>query len=149
MLTPQRIEDLRNMYRSAQASGHPWPAYAACEAALETGWFASRLFLRANNIFGMKQHERPVFETIAMPTLEFLDGVWTEVEAAWVKYPTVADSFADRMATLRGDPGYAAALSAPTGEAFVTEVSKRWSTDPRRAEKVLEIYGAHQEVFTC
>jgi flagellum-specific peptidoglycan hydrolase FlgJ len=44
-------------------------------------------------------------------------------------------------------PDYAAALRASTGEQFVQAVSRRWSTDPQRAGKVLSIYDEHQNVF--
>jgi hypothetical protein len=40
-------------------------------------------------------------------------------------------------------PAFAAALHATTGEEFVRQVSVKWSTDPQRAEKVLEIYRRH------
>jgi flagellum-specific peptidoglycan hydrolase FlgJ len=68
------------------------------------------------------------------------------VSAEWVKYPAWSDCFADRMATLRrlapekGFEHYAAALAAHDGLTFIREVSKSWSTDPKRAQKVLDIY---------
>jgi hypothetical protein len=40
-------------------------------------------------------------------------------------------------------PAYARALSATTGEAFIEEVSRAWSTDPQRAAKVLAIHRLH------
>ena len=35
---------------------------------------------------------------------------------------------------------YKAALDAPDAQTYITEVSKTWSTDPLRAQKVLGIY---------
>jgi hypothetical protein len=45
-------------------------------------------------------------------------------------------------------PEYKAALHAANADDYVRAVSKRWSTDPDRAEKVLEIYYAHKALFT-
>ena len=47
-----------------------------------------------------------------------------------------------RLPSLYGD-----ALAAPDGESFVKLVSVHWSTDPNRAEKVLETCRAHQGVL--
>jgi hypothetical protein len=34
--------------------------------------------------------------TVNIPTREFLHEAWVTVDAAWVKYPTLADAFSDR-----------------------------------------------------
>jgi hypothetical protein len=49
----------------------------------------------------------------------------------------------------RAYPAYAAALAAKDGATFVTLVSKRWSTDPCRAAKVLGIWHAHKSLFSA
>ncbi|MGB7199797.1 MAG: glucosaminidase domain-containing protein, partial [Acidobacteriaceae bacterium] len=69
---------LSRAYRAAQAAHHIFPAFAACEAALESGWGRSQLAMEANNLFGQKQSHPPLAgtETIAMPTREFLHGHW-------------------------------------------------------------------------
>lgn len=135
-----------NARDAARAAGHIWPEMAACEAALESAWGSSELARADNNLFGTKQHAHPVFGTHNLPTREWLHNGWVVVNAEWVKYPTLADCFADRMATLKrlapSFPHYAAALAATSGTQFVIEVSKSWSTDPKRADKVLAIYTA-------
>jgi flagellum-specific peptidoglycan hydrolase FlgJ len=142
-------EFLRNTAAAALAAGHLFPDYAACEAALESGWGESELALKANNLFGQKQSTPPQLDTgtLSIPTREFIRDAWVTVPALWVKFPTLAACFADRMATLRrmapAYPHYAAALAAQTGEEFITAVSASWSTDPQRAQKVLEIYKSH------
>jgi flagellum-specific peptidoglycan hydrolase FlgJ len=92
----------------------------------------------------MKQHAHEIFGTMTLPTQECLDGKWIACSAQWVKYPDWRSCFADRLATLQrlsnAYPHYAAALNAPDAETFVTEVSKTWSTDPGRAQKVIAIY---------
>ena len=130
----------------ADRARHPFPEMAASEAALESGWGNSALVRDDNNLFGMKQHVHPICGTVNLPTQEFLDGKWVACSALWVKYPDWISCFADRLATLQRlsnrYPHYAAALGAQNAVAFVTEVSKSWSTDPNRAQKVISIYNA-------
>jgi flagellum-specific peptidoglycan hydrolase FlgJ len=136
---------------AAQAGGHIYPEFAACEAALESGWGQSKLAIEANNLFGQKQSHPPVGEGIQMPTREYAHGAWLTVPATWVKFADWPASFAARMALLirlgKAYPAYAAALAAKDGGEFVTLVSQRWSTDPERAEKVLEVWQVHRGVF--
>jgi len=141
-----KAEFLAKTCAAARAAGHVWPEYAACEAALESAWGASKLAVEGNNFFGQKQAHPPVAgtETLELDTREFLHGAWVTVTARWVKFADWHGSFAERMRVLRGlsaaYPHYAAALAAKTGEEFVREVSKSWSTDPARAEKVLAVW---------
>lgn len=141
-----QIEFLTRAVAAARQGGHIFPEMAACEAALESGWGVSRLTLEANNLFGQKQdrgHTEGI-GTLALPTREYLHGQWIIVEADWVKFPDWAASFAGRMEILRAlsleFPDYACALHASTPEEFIQFVSRRWSTDPTRASKVLSIY---------
>jgi flagellum-specific peptidoglycan hydrolase FlgJ len=129
----------------AQRVQHPFPAMAACEAALESGFGQSKLAIEGNNLFGMKQHVHPSFLSFNLPTREFENGEWVVVPGAeWVKYPTLGDCFSDRLYTLQRlsgkYPHYAAALAAPDPTTYVMEVSRSWSTDPNRATKVISIY---------
>lgn len=135
--------------QAARAAKHVFPEFAACEAALESGWGRSRLAVEANNLFGQKQSHPPMVgtETISMPTREFLHDHWMTVQANWVKFPDWTECFAARMALLRrlsrAFPHYQQALNAANGEQYLLAVSKSWSTDPERAGKVLALYDAH------
>lgn len=135
---------------AAQAAGNMFPEYAACEAALESAWGRSRLAAEANNLFGQKQSQPPLpgSGTIELPTREFLHGSWVTVNASWVTFADWTACFRARMQLLRSasgrHPHYAAALAATTGEEFIQEVSRTWSTDPARASKVLAIYKTHR-----
>ena len=86
-----------------------------------------------------------------MPTQEFLHGRWLTVTAHWVSFADKAACFRARMALLRrlerNYPAYARALVATTGEVFIEEVSRAWSTDPQRAQKVLAIHRQHSASF--
>ena len=149
---------LRNASAAARAAGHIYPEYAACEAALESTWGQSRLAREANNFFGQKQSpEKQSVDAqsgdaaIALPTQEFLHGRWVTVIAHWARFTDAAACFHARMALLRrlqhSYPAYARALAATTGEAFIEEVSRAWSTDPQRAAKVLAIHRQHCASF--
>lgn len=147
-MTTEQLNFIVNTYSAARKSGHIWPLFAACEATLES-WLGkenkpSQLALEGNNLFGMKQHSHKVFGDLVLPTHEVLDGKWIATTADFVKYPDVQSCFADRMSTLERlaviYPHYKEALCAINGYDFVLEVSKTWSTDPRRGEHVLAIY---------
>lgn len=147
------MNDLQKQFLDAATTeaakvSHPFPAMAACEAALESNYGLSELARDACNLFGMKQHLHPVFQTMTLPTREFENGEWETVPGAdWVKYPDQASCFADRLSTLRRLapvlPNYANALEAVDAYAYVTAVSASWSTDPQRAAKVIAIYQAY------
>ncbi len=140
---------------AATAAKHIFPEFAACEAALESGWGNSELANQANNLFGQKQSHPPIAgsETLMLPTREYLHGSWVTVQANWTKFPDWSACFTARMQLLErlshDFPHYAAALAATNGEQFITQVSMSWSTDPQRAGKVLSIYDAHKDVFAA
>lgn len=144
---PDRAAWLQTILVAAKASGHVFPDYAACEAALESGFGSSQLAREYNNLFGMKQHARPVYATVELPTWEVVHGENIRTAASFVHYPTIAECFKDRMATLQHVPNYKGVVNAVDGKTFVIEVSKHWSTDPRRAQKVLAIHDQYAEVL--
>jgi flagellum-specific peptidoglycan hydrolase FlgJ len=153
MITTPQDTFLRQASVAARAAGHIFPDYAACEAALESTWGQSRLAREANNLFGQKQSAapHPDIASIAMPTREFLHGQWLTVTAQWARFADQAACFRARMALLRrlehSYSAYTRALAATTGEAFIEEVSRAWSTDPQRAQKVLAIHRQHSASF--
>ncbi len=103
--------------------------------------------MQANNLFGQKQSHPAIGETLTLATREYVRGAWVTVQAQWVRFADWNACFAERMHLLRSlsveYPHYAEALAAETGEAYVTAVSKSWSTDPQRAEKVLAVHRQH------
>jgi len=157
MTTTPQDSFLRQASAAAFAAGHIFPEYAACEAALESTWGRSRLAREANNLFGQKQSTENIekagveADTLALPTQEFLNGRWVTVLARWARFADHAACFRARMALLhrlqQSYPAYARALTATTGEVFIEEVSRAWSTDPRRAAKVLAIHRQHCSSF--
>jgi flagellum-specific peptidoglycan hydrolase FlgJ len=160
MASQQQIDALKRVFAAAMESACLFPQAQACEVMVETTWLTSELGVQDNNLFGMKQHEHPIFGTVNLPTKEFLHGGWTTVTGSFVVYPTMADCFADRMATLErlaaltlpatgvlAYPHYAAALKASTPEEFLTQVSLTWSTGPTRGQQCVEILHAHEDVL--
>jgi flagellum-specific peptidoglycan hydrolase FlgJ len=145
------VELIKTWAAAAAEAGHPFPEAAACEAALESAYGLSYLAVHGLNLFGMKQHKVPAFDTLTLPTREVIDGQWKQVEATFVKYPDLKSCFLDRLATLKrlaNDTDflrYKIALNAKTPQDFVTSVSLKWSTDPNRGKKVLEIYSAFKQ----
>lgn len=144
LVTASWISDMAFAAGKAQ---HVFPQMAAAEAALESAFGRSALARDGNNLFGIKLHGHPILGPIRLPTKECLDNNWVVVSADWMKYGSVADCFADRMSTLSrlapSYPNYAAALDAADAVTYVTEVSKKWSTDPDRAQKVIAIYNQY------
>ena len=149
-MTPQNTF-LKKAFDEAVAANHIFPEYAACEVALESGWGQSKLAIAGNNLFGEKQTHPPIFDTLMLPTREFIRGAWIVVQANWIKFPDWADSFKARIQTLERlrlrFPHYDAALKAADGEQFILQVSQTWSTDPHRAGKVLSIHDLHKQAF--
>jgi flagellum-specific peptidoglycan hydrolase FlgJ len=127
--------------QAAAQAGHIFPDYAACEAAVESGWGTSQLAVRDHNLFGMKQHTHPEYGTISLPTNEVVHGAVQSITANWVVYPNDTECYKDRMQTFRTLPRYAPVLAARDGEAYVMLVGATgYATDPMRAMKVLAVY---------
>lgn len=72
MSTPEQLAFLSDAFERAQAAEHVFPEMAACEAALESAWDTSELAKLYNNLFGPKQQVHPIYQTVTIPTKEFL-----------------------------------------------------------------------------
>lgn len=159
MATEQQLDALRMLVKEARASEHIFPEMAACEACLETAWLTSELGRDYRNLFGQKcpmvhgYPSNPVGTLkVTLPTKEWDGKQFVEVRACFLWFLSFADAFMHRMRLLEGAankyPAYARALRAQTPGAYIEEVSRAWSTDPERAQKVLQIYRAHSDVLT-
>lgn len=144
MSTQQQLDFLNKAFAHAQLAQHPWPDYAACEAALESAWGQSRLAREANNLFGEHQHHVPIYDTYKLHPNDNVDP-----KDDWVKFPSWRECFESQLATIRrlaatgNYPHYVAALAATDGRTYVKEVSKHWAQDPLRADHVLIIHASH------
>jgi Mannosyl-glycoprotein endo-beta-N-acetylglucosaminidase len=151
VLTPEQSKALTEAYNDARQSEHIFPDVAACEVMEETKWGTSRLYVEHNNCFGQKQEKVPVFETVHLPTFEYVHGVKVPSFSAFISFRSKTASYTHRMETLerlrKTFSGYDKALNATDPETFVREVSKDWSTDPKRADNVLSIYHNHRALL--
>jgi len=143
-MTPEQRAFILKAAKAALVAGCEYPTMWACEAAEESSYGTSLLAIQYSNLFGLKAHTHNDFGTANLPTREFLNSEWVSVTAKWEVYPGWPSCFADRLATLKRlanvYPNYKAALDAPDANAYIYAVSKTWSTDPKRAQKVFNIY---------
>ena len=113
------------------------------QAALESAWGDSRLALDAHNYFGIKA--RPGRETIALPTHEFAAGEQVATVARFTRYPSLLECFRDRDEMILTLSVYADARAAAADPvAFIRALAKHWATDPRYADKVLDLYHGYR-----
>lgn len=80
----------------AHDEGHPYPFIAACEAASASGFGKTFLAVHGHNLYNVPQSAKAEYDTLEMPTREYVDGEWVmNGNAAWVAYPTLNDCLAD------------------------------------------------------
>lgn len=130
---------------SAHITGIP-ASFTIAQAALESGWGASRLAREANNLFGVKADRAWTGDTISIQTREYLDGQWVTVPALWRKYPDWLACINDRAAFFRKNKRYRLAMTGKrSGEDFARQIALAgYATDPRYAEKVCQIIRQYQ-----
>ncbi|WP_436493117.1 glucosaminidase domain-containing protein [Actinokineospora sp. HUAS TT18] len=116
---------------------------AAAQSILESAWGRSRLAVDDNNYFGFKckttGHGPIAIGCREYPTTECTPECLPAV-AVFRVYASMTDSFRDYGRHLTTSPYYAAALPlAADPDAFITEVAKRYATDPEYAAKVIRL----------
>lgn len=129
--------------RAAEALGVDADVLIA-QAALETGW--GRHVIRAAdgrstfNLFGIKASRGWQGPRASVPTLEFVGGLPERRRESFRVYGSIAESFDDYVALVRGSARYREAVAAETPEAYVRALAAGgYSTDPAYADKVLAI----------
>lgn len=121
------------------------PDALLAQAALETGWGKS-VPCTANgdcsfNFFGIKAGSSWNGPTVAVPTLEFEDGVGVKRVERFRAYDSPAASFQDYAALIRNNSRYQAALGAGSDiAAFASALqSGGYATDPNYADKITRV----------
>ncbi|MGW5050766.1 glucosaminidase domain-containing protein [Actinokineospora sp. NPDC004072] len=119
----------------------------AAQSILESGWGASKLAVHHLNYFGFKctsagpgpiavgcaQHPTTECEPECAPTV-----------ATFRVYGSMTDSFRDYGRLITTSEHYAAALPhAADPDRFITEVAKKYATDPEYAAKVIALMVQH------
>jgi flagellar protein FlgJ len=118
-----------------------WPSVFIAQAALESGWGTSILAVYANNYFGRKCLQLPCLE---IKTPEYRYGM-CRTEKHWFQmYPDLRAAVHGycqqffRVYEKSGARVYPE-LDASTPESQIRSVAHRYATDPRYAQKVLDI----------
>jgi hypothetical protein len=160
--------------RAAAAARHPFPEYAACEAAYETNFGASPQFVKGHSCFNTLQRAKPMYRTMNVVYWKTINGKNVQQVSLYMAFPDEETSFAFRLTMLNTGGMYYEALHAKTGAEFVRTVSgqwkasmapadgktifefadgafefvaPRWAMSPGRAAAVLAIYEANEDVF--
>ena len=115
------------------------------QSALETGWGKHTMKYAdgrsSNNLFGIKAGPDWQGPSLQKTSLEFRDGILQSQVSRFRAYDTPAQSFADYVKLIHGNPRYQQALTqAGDDQAFIREIHNAgYATDPRYADKVLNI----------
>jgi flagellar protein FlgJ len=131
--------------RSAAARLHTQPAVLLAQAALETGWGQAIIKGQhgesSHNLFNIKADSRWGGARVAVPTLEYEDGIAVRRHEPFRVYDSFEASFDDYVNLLQGSPRYAAALErAADPQAFVKALHEAgYATDPDYSGKVLRV----------
>lgn len=121
------------------------PEVLLAQAALETGWgrkIAQDATGRSShNLFNIKADSRWQGERIAVPTLEYRDGVAVRERAFFRAYDSFESSFTDYADFITTNGRYQDALKvASNSDAYSHELARAgYATDPRYAEKIMTI----------
>ena len=130
--------------RAARALGIDHRVLIA-QSALETGWGQSILSDHAgrssHNLFNIKAGSYWEGRSVGVTTLEFSNGIPQQQRARFRAYGSFAESFADYIALLKGQPRYAAALANADDPArFMRSLQQAgYATDPAYAHKVMQL----------
>jgi flagellum-specific peptidoglycan hydrolase FlgJ len=132
-------QDFITMATEAARAGMYPAGITVAQAALESAWGQSQLSLKANNYFGIKAHGDA--ENIQFPTTEVVNGKVVKVSARFAAYPDMAACFVDRDRIITQRACYQdARANAADPELFARCLARHWATDPKYAEKLLNIY---------
>jgi flagellum-specific peptidoglycan hydrolase FlgJ len=132
-------QEFISMATKAAAQGRYPAGITVAQAALESAWGNSQLAQKANNYFGIKAHGDA--ESIAMPTTEVVNGKSVKLVARFAAYPDMATCCADRDRIITQLACYQdARANAADPELFARCLARHWATDPKYAEKLLNIY---------
>ncbi len=133
--------------QAAKAMGVDYRVLIA-QSALETGWgdhiIRDKNGNQSFNLFNIKADSRWQGRSIAVPTLEYVNGIAQKEVANFRRYGSIEDSFSDYQEFLT-QPRYKKAMTV-SGNAnqFIEELQNAgYATDPKYAEKIQHILQQH------
>ena len=144
--TPDRF--IADILPQAQAAADALGVSArllAAQSALETGWGKHTMKLgdgrSSNNLFGIKAGSDWHGVALNRTSLEFGDGALYNQVSRFRAYANPAQSLADYVELIQGNPRYQQALKhAGDDEAYIREIQNAgYATDPHYADKVISI----------
>lgn len=140
------VQTLAPHAKNAQETYGTRPSLLIAQAALESNWGQSTLTTEANNYFGIKGSQ----EGEQYATREYNDNEWTQVNATFKHYDSLAASIDDYARLIKNGTSWDAdfyknVLEANTyQEAAVAVQEAGYATDPTYAEKIIQIIEQHQ-----
>jgi flagellar protein FlgJ len=142
MTKSQFIADATLAALAASRTSSLPPGVTVAQAALESAWGRSRLAREAHNYFGIKAHG--THPSIAFLTAEVANGMVVQAPARFARYASMQECFRDRDLLIRKSARYREACAcADRPEEFICALAVHWATDPRYAEKLLQLYHAN------
>ena len=143
--SPEKFVQLMTPYakQAATEMGVDYRVLIA-QSALETGWgehiIRDKYGNQSFNLFNIKADKRWSGNSVAVPTLEYINGVAQKENAQFRRYDSIADSFKDYLDFLK-QPRYKKVLeSVHNSTEFINELQKAgYATDPRYSEKIHRI----------
>jgi len=118
--------------------------YLVAQTALETGWGKHAIRdengNHSFNLFNIKADSRWSGRSVAVPTIEFVDGIPETQSANFRRYSSIIDSFKDYENFIQ-QPRYQEALTqSDKPSVFIQELHKAgYATDPKYAQKIQAI----------
>lgn len=137
------LEEIGPIAQSIAQNNDLYASVMIAQAILESGWGQSALSMAPNyNLFGIKGSYQGA--SVMMPTKEYIKGKWINVQAAFRKYPSYAESLQDNANVLRntslkqGIYYYAGAWKSNTNsyKDATKWLTGRYATDPGYAGKL-------------
>lgn len=128
---------------SAKATGIP-ASFTLAQAALESGWGASKTAANARNLFNIKADASWHGPWWAMASTEHVGTKDVLQAARWRMYPDWQACLDDRAQFFKSNPRYAACFKAVGGEAWALAVAAAgYATDPGYAAKLIATMRSH------
>ena len=125
----------------AEAAQQRWGVPAAvtiAQAIDESAWGNSQLAADYHNLFGIKG-DGPA-GSVDLPTSEFYNGRWVNIEAPFRVYHNVAESVADHAELLATSGYYQRAMADRTvPDAFANDLTGVYATDPDYGSTIIAI----------
>ncbi|MDN6967565.1 LysM peptidoglycan-binding domain-containing protein [Oenococcus sp. UCMA 17063] len=114
------------------------PSLTAAQAILESGWGTSTLASEYDNLFGIKGSYDG--QTVDMPTEEYYDGAYHEIDDYFRVYDSDSESITDYEELLTENSRYSNLIGETSADTAAEEIYEDgYATDPEYTEELEEI----------